>query len=159
MSDPVPADVLGNGRIWIGSAGDARNVQWLLDQNITHVVNCGPALMSYARHVAHTQVREVLILEAEDETEYPILTHLDTVSRFCDNALKNPTSRILFHCIAGINRSVTLALAYATNILLKEECQSEKRSKLEELLVNVRRQRPVILTNKCFYKQLIEMFM
>jgi protein-tyrosine phosphatase len=151
----VPADVMGDGRIWIGSAGDALNIQWLLDQNITHVVNCGPALSSYARRIARTNVREVLVLEAEDDEDYPIFKHFDVVSQFCSSVLNDQTSRVLFHCIAGINRSAALALAYATTL----STEGSRLETLAQLLVNVRSQRPVILTNEGFYNQLIELFM
>jgi protein-tyrosine phosphatase len=147
-----PADVLGDGRIWIGSMYDAVNTDWLNEKGITHVVNCADALSSYVKRVTGTAIREVFVLEAEDTREYMILDkHLDDVVRFCDDAFRGTSdSTILFHCMAGVNRSATLALAYAA-----QRDGGDRLTQFADAFVRVMRQRPIILTNNDFYNQLL----
>lgn len=147
-----PADVLGDGRIWIGSMFDAVNTEWLRLKGITHVLNCAHQVASYAKRVTGcTYIREILVLEADDKEDYMILDkHLDDVVRFCDAAFRDSDSKILFHCMAGVNRSATLALAYAAQIGLESRIEN-----LADAFVRVMRQRPIILTNGSFYNQLL----
>lgn len=155
-----PAEVLGDGSVWIGSMFDAVNTDWLCERGITHVVNCADAIASYAKRVTgKTLIREVLVLEAEDDSEYMILDrHLDDVVRFCDDAFRGDSeAKILIHCMAGVNRSATLALAYgACSSLHGVEIKDKSRlERLADVFVRVMRQRPIILTNVEFYNQLL----
>lgn len=151
-----PADVWGNGKLWIGSAMDASNRKWLIEKGITHVVNCAEPLGSYASRIASTQVREVIVLEAQDDLGYMILDHhLDDVLRFCDAAYRNDSNtRIFIHCMAGVNRSATLALAYAASTYIVQSHKS-RIERLADVFVSVMKQRPIILTNDDFYNQLL----
>jgi protein-tyrosine phosphatase len=152
-----PADVFGDGSVWIGSMFDAVNMEWLREQGITHVVNCADAVASYAKRVTgNTVIREVLVLEAEDSAEYMILDrHLDDVLRFCDAAFRGDCrAKILVHCMAGVNRSATLALAYAA-CSSQRGCEGSRIQRLADAFVRVMRKRPIILTNVEFYNQLL----
>lgn len=153
-----PADVIGDESVWIGSMFDAVNTEWLRLKGITHVVNCADAVSSYAKRVTDTTlIREVLVLEAEDDAEYMILDrHLDDVVRFCDDAFRgDPNAKILFHCMAGVNRSATLALAYVSCSSVRGRCEGNRIERLASAFVRVMRQRPIILTNDSFYNQLL----
>lgn len=153
-----PADVFGDGSLWIGSMFDAVNTEWLCEWGITHVVNCADAVSSYAKRVTGTTaIREVLVLEAEDDREYMILDkHLDDVVRFCDDAFRGDSAaKILIHCMAGVNRSATLALAYAACSGLRGNIEKSRLERLADAFVRVMRQRPIILTNVEFYNQLL----
>lgn len=153
-----PAEVLGDGSVWIGSMFDAVNTDWLCERGITHVVNCADAIASYAKRVTgKTLIREVLVLEAEDDSEYMILDrHLDDVVRFCDDAFRGDSeAKILIHCMAGVNRSATLALAYGSCSSLRGNVEKSRLERLADVFVRVMRQRPIILTNVEFYNQLL----
>jgi hypothetical protein len=151
-----PADVWGDGKLWIGSSMDASNCKWLNEKGITHVVNCAEPLGSYVSRIASTRVRDVIVLNAHDDLGYMILDHhLDDVLRFCDRAYTNDSNtRILIHCMAGVNRSATLALAYAASTSSVQSNQS-RLERFADVFVHVMKQRPIILTNDDFYNQLL----
>jgi hypothetical protein len=147
---PVIAD-----KLWVGSMEDASNVDWLLANKITHVVNCGQPLYQYNERVGYMAgLKGVMVVNAEDTMGYPLLTkHLDSVVSFCDNAFLDPNTRILFHCMAGINRSPTLVLAYAAlRFNLHLETMVERFAVAFEGLMKLR---PIIMENEDFYKELI----
>jgi hypothetical protein len=142
-------------KLWVGSMDDASNVDWLLANKITHVVNCGQPLYQYNERVGYVAgLKEVFVVNAEDTLGYPLLTkHLDSVISFCDNAFLDPNTRILFHCMAGINRSPTLVLAYAAlRFNLHLETLIERFAVAFEGLMKLR---PIIMENEDFYKELI----
>ena len=143
------------GKLWVGSMDDASNVDWLIENKITHVVNCGQPLYQYNERVGYVAgLKGVFVVNAEDTTGYPLLTkHLDSVVSFCDKAFLDPDTRILFHCMAGINRSPTLVLAYAAlRFNLHLETLVERFAVAFEGLMKLR---PIIMENDDFYKELI----
>jgi protein-tyrosine phosphatase len=112
---------------------DARNEAFLRENGITCVVNCAEAdLQSPLPNLRH------LCLRCNDDVDYPILGHLPRIGVFVDE------QPVLFHCYAGVNRSVCLAIAYAM----------QKGFTFGELLKRVRKTRPFALDNVGFAKQL-----
>jgi predicted protein tyrosine phosphatase len=139
------------GRIWVGSMSDAANIEWLNAHKITHVVNCGQALYKYKERIVNqTMIQDVLVVNADDCADYPILSHLPQVVEFCDKA--GPDARILFHCMAGVNRSPALVLAYATLRSPTIGSGVERLLAVFEALMAVR---PIILENDTYYHQLL----
>jgi protein-tyrosine phosphatase len=97
-------------------------------------------------------MRHFLFLKSYDEESFPIVdTHFPTLLRYIRAALADkPCNAVYIHCYAGINRSATLAIAYACHITKKPAA----------LLINEVRQatgRPVV-ENAGFYRQLTERF-
>jgi protein-tyrosine phosphatase len=116
--------------------------------NITHIINC--AENSVCPTWAKRWVGEnYTCITAIDHPEYEILRNcLDTFSATMDRFLRDPTCQNIYvHCYAGMNRSACLILAYI---------HRRFRVSLETLLDTTARQRPCILTNKGFQKQLLE---
>jgi predicted protein tyrosine phosphatase len=141
-----PSNVI-EGRIWVGSMDDAKNTEWLTAHKITHIVNCAYFIQN------KTNVQNILVLDAKDTMDYSILElHLPSVIEFCDNAFQNPDARILFHCIAGVNRSPTLAIAYS---ILKFQTDMPRIERFANIFENLMKIRPVILDNEDFYQQLL----
>ena len=85
-------------------------------------------------------------IEADDTEGYPILTHFIKAKRFVDSA-KAIGGRALVHCEMGVNRSGAICVAY---MMLHEH------NSLFRTLREVKAQRPLLLVNEGFQRQLIE---
>jgi protein-tyrosine phosphatase len=96
-------------RVFFGDAGFTHQPEI---SAFTHIVNCDSRRESTGTWARAE--RTVLWLQSFDEPDYPILSrHLGTMTTFIDDALADPKARVYIHCLAGINRSATLAIAYA----------------------------------------------
>ena len=142
-------------RIWLGSREDARNVEFLRENSITHVVNCAQSLAGFvSRVVPEASIKSHIVLDAHDDERYPILErHLDAVTQFMDTVLADPESTVLIHCMAGINRSATLVLAYVA-----QKQTMDGKTLLErfaDVFESVMEMRPIILMNRGFFYSLI----
>jgi predicted protein tyrosine phosphatase len=141
-------------RIWLRSMWDANDVDWLRRTGITHVVNCAQPNDRFERVTARAAgIRGVLVLDADDAPDYPILQlHSRAVKTFLDRVLSEPDAKVLIHCMAGVNRSAALVLAYAAY----HEDIEVQRSKFLHIFEHVLKQRPIILINDSFYEQLVQ---
>ena len=126
--------------------------------NITHVINMaeGDSGNPIERRKAHTDLDiNYIAFPAEDSAEYRITTHWGDIKKFIDEYLKLSSSssidntyrgRLLIHCMAGVNRSASLAIAII--------CYTEKKT-LFEAVAQVREKKGHILTNIYFRNDLI----
>jgi protein-tyrosine phosphatase len=106
-------------------------------------------------HFDPSSVTEYACLNADDDPGYPILDlHFATTKEFMDRALQRPDSQILVHCMAGINRSATLVLAYVSQRDTTSTLQKVERFARYFDIVMI--QRPIILMNEGFYEQLLD---
>ena len=109
MPDYGPAAV--GARIMVGSVLHATAVQNLQSLGITHVVNCAAGQCAVPVLEFHSAGMEYLGIEALDHEGYPLLwEHYPAVHAFLKPVLEGH-GRALVHCVAGRNRSVTLAVA------------------------------------------------
>lgn len=104
--DRKPVLVPGAG--WVAGEDLAHDLEALNAMGITHIVNCASAEVKNSKEAL--RARAVLEIPARDAPDFNILGYLDTVQRFLTAV---PAHQTLFHCHAGVNRSVTLALAVA----------------------------------------------
>ena len=95
--------------MYIGDSGDARDIEKLDKKRITYVLNAaaGEARTEgiYGKHI------KCLRLDIIDESWYDISKHIDGALEFIAEA-KAKKAGILVHCVAGVSRSVTVAMAY-----------------------------------------------
>ena len=140
--------------LFIGNMREARNPRVLRRFRITHVLNCAASPKSTSgededcfRYDPDTSgVTAYEEFEARDNDGYPILSHFNRARKFIDEA-RDSGGRALVHCEMGVNRSGAICIAYmmlAQNITLLK------------VLKMVKRERPVVLVNEGFQKQLIE---
>jgi protein-tyrosine phosphatase len=97
-------------------------------------------------------MRHFLFLKSLDEETFPILdTHFATLLRYIQAALVDGNRNAVYiHCYAGINRSATLAIAYACHLTKKPAAP---------LIAEVRRATGRhVVENEGFYRQLTERF-
>ena len=144
-----PSQITEN--IFIGDHRAASNVN-IYDKDsfgITIVINCAGSefLKRYPSNV------KVLKICASDEVGYKIINkHIDDIIQFIDKQASNSddkNEKILFHCLAGVNRSVTLCIAY----MMYKYKESKSIIDIVDL---VSKQRHIgILSNVGFVKQLV----
>jgi len=82
-----------------------------------------------------------------DNFREKITPHLDKTTVFIRDALKDPNSKVLVHCVMGISRSATVVCAY----LIAEQGMTAQAA-----IDFVREKRPIICPNIGFRRQLDE---
>lgn len=112
---------------------------------ISHVINCADPSMKVLNYKSDRYAC-INAIDSEDvniiETWYPLFK--ETLDRF----LRSPYClNVYVHCQAGMNRSACLAAAYVVKTF---------RVPVDQCIYRMARQRPCILTNKEFVKQLEE---
>lgn len=135
--------------VLIGNKQDAHNIRMLQRLKVTHVLNCAAKPESrydgYKNPYEETGIK-YLGIEACDNEYYPILMHFCQAKAFIDGCLREQ-GRVLVHCEMGVNRSGAICVAYTM--------VHEGISLLQALRL-VKFERPVLLCNEGFQKQLIE---
>jgi hypothetical protein len=147
ISDESPALIEGTS-VLVGNKYHASRVPLLVKLGVTHVLNCASGgisslpmdeILSNNIHYKFTNVRQ-------DDHAYPILfdpksgeasKHLQTAKAVYADVVK-AKGRVLFFCVAGQNRSPTLAVAV---------CMLFGHS-LDEMLKSLSKSRPFVLENK-----------
>lgn len=140
---PVVTEVMKRF-MWVGSKLDAENTSFLLRNHITHVLNAGDWESEAAIRVPGIKY---LTLGAMDMPGYPILyAHYPKADAFLLDAHVN-RGRVLVHCMAGINRSVSIAMAFLLQRADADVLQ------VAQLLAHNR----IILTNPWFCEQVLQL--
>lgn len=134
--------------LYLGDRSDADSLGMLSELSITHVLNCAGACSGFlSGHLGGgaTSIRAYQALDAEDTETYDMLQHFNSAKQFIDGA-RECGGKVLVHCARGINRSVTICVAY-----LMVDQQMDLRTAVR----SVAKVRGNILKNIGFQKQLI----
>mmetsp|Transcript_9083 Transcript_9083/g.8170 ORF Transcript_9083/g.8170 Transcript_9083/m.8170 type:complete len:262 (+) Transcript_9083:31-816(+) len=132
-----------NDFVWLGNDADSQNVKRLTQLKITHVLNCAGLDIrnDYPQNIKQH------IINAEDEHDFDIITSfLDESFEFIDEC-RREKSRILIHCMMGMNRSATILIAY---LMYNHDMNLLKAT--EYVIIR----RGWILKNMAFRRQLIQ---
>ena len=134
------------GFLWLGDSEDAQNMEMLQKLGIQCILNCAGNDISIA--YPSTMRMRVHRFSANDHQQYDLIgQHLAECLSFIDGCRENG-DRILVHCVAGMNRSATITVAYLMH-------HFDGMHLLEAVQYTVKR-RCWILTNKGFRRQLIQ---
>ena len=131
--------------VYIGSHRAASNPKTYSQVGITHVINCAGS--EYTKK--YPKSIKTLSIKARDGSEYPIiLKHLNQVITFFEtNGIQD--NKYMFHCLAGINRSVTLCISYLMYY--------HKQTVLDTVQTVQKGRTGIILINQKFVQQLAEL--
>uniref|UniRef100_A0A1I8BZH1 protein-tyrosine-phosphatase n=1 Tax=Meloidogyne hapla TaxID=6305 RepID=A0A1I8BZH1_MELHA len=130
--------------LFLGSQKDALDNELLLRLGITRVINLSencPRPTSLPDDLQH-----FLRIPVSDTYSAKLLPHFDSAYQFIENA-KQEGEKVLIHCLAGISRSPTVAIAYVM--------RSRKMTN-DEAYNFVKCRRPTISPNFNFLGQLFE---
>jgi hypothetical protein len=135
----------GRPALFVGCGAHACDVDMLKRLGISAVLNCAPSVC----HDPTTKFKSEGIayeqIDALDDREFPIIDRcLGTATAFI-RAMHCQDRGVLVHCMAGVNRSATLAIAY---LLLRD------RLCLFDIFGECAAARPSILQNPSFQLQL-----
>lgn len=132
--------------LYLGNKHDAQNKSLLKRLRITHVLNCAATPEDSGEAGFQESSINYDYFTACDNENYPILMHYRKAKR-CIDAAKSSNGRILVHCEMGINRSGAICIAYV---------MTSENITLLEAVRRVKFDRPVVLCNEGFQRQLIE---
>lgn len=147
----LPDKICDDPCVYIGGFRAASNVQTYSQIGITHVINC--AGDEYTKKYPKTI--KTLIIKAKDDENYDVIgKHLNKVKAFFESSINdginsNRSNKYMFHCIAGVNRSVTLCVGYLMYY--------HKRTVIDTVKMVHSGRTNAILTNKKFVQQLAEL--
>ena len=145
-STRMPSRMPGEPPVWVGSAAHAADVPMLKRLGIGAVLNCAPSvcrppMSAYVQAgIAYAEI------DAKDNRRFPLLRCcLAPATAFLS---AHAHTGVLVHCMAGCNRSATLAVAH---LMLRD------RRELLALFAECSAARPSILQNTAFQLQLCEL--
>eukprot|EP00931_Biecheleriopsis_adriatica_P124077 TRINITY_DN9916_c0_g1_i1.p1 TRINITY_DN9916_c0_g1~~TRINITY_DN9916_c0_g1_i1.p1 ORF type:complete len:765 (+),score=159.05 TRINITY_DN9916_c0_g1_i1:24-2297(+) len=152
-TDPEPA--FFGGSVLVGNKHHASNVDMLVRLGVTAVLNCASSgITRLPIDEFHEKGIRYCFTNVQDHYQYPILhdkegvcsKHLETANSLYSE-VKEAGGKVLFFCVAGQNRSATLAVA----------CLLLHGSSLEDVLEVCSTSRSFILENIGFQRQLVEL--
>jgi len=138
--DGIPSLIIN--RLYLGSIGAAKNLEWLKSNGISHILCVAGGINRY-----YPKQFEYKVIEINDAPNEDISVYFNECSDFIDNALKNKNGKVLVHCFAGMSRSVTVVSAY---LMLKQQIFAVPALKF------VKNKRSVANPNAGFIVQLIK---
>lgn len=147
--------------LYVGSLHTLSSPRDLVRAGITHVVSLlrdettlrdmsrfPASLTSSTKTPADVAGFRHLHIQIDDDDEEDIIKYFAVVNAFVDHA-RQQGGNVLIHCIAGISRSVTVAVAY----LLRENGGRTKRD-VDDTIAMIKRRRPIANPNASFRDQL-----
>ena len=143
----LPVEIMGH--LLLADKRTASNLHTLQAFGVTHVLNVAGRSGKVADVDYAAASIASLQLNAEDEEGYEIIAlHLQAAMAFIEEARRASGGRCLIHCVAGINRSGTLATAA---LMLHE------RVNVLDAVHRVKASRRIVLENHSFQAQLVEL--
>eukprot|EP01006_Ploeotia_vitrea_P066796 TRINITY_DN95739_c0_g1_i1.p1 TRINITY_DN95739_c0_g1~~TRINITY_DN95739_c0_g1_i1.p1 ORF type:complete len:203 (+),score=18.72 TRINITY_DN95739_c0_g1_i1:26-610(+) len=142
--DFQPASML-DCKLWVASQAEImkKDCEFIRKNGITHILNCaGEEQCKLTKLVENVQYH---VIDAEDDEEYNMLQHYDEAEQFITSGIQ-AGGKVVVHCGAGVNRSVTLCVAYMV---------AHEGVNLMDAIIPIRHQRRIILLNPAFRRQLV----
>lgn len=140
--DDIPANINNTG-LFIGSQDAARNVDFLLKNEILFILNVGFDAVTNTVDKINT-----LHIPLLDESQTELSSHFQMAFDFIDRGVIEKKKHVLIHCNAGVSRSVSIAIAW---LLYKRIC-----TEFEEALQLIRKTRAAARPNDGFRSQLLQ---
>lgn len=101
-------------RLWIASVDTVRDIAFLRNNNVTHILNCAaeePSLYPPVLAALLTS-KHIPLNDGDDDDDENAYAQILYGSKLLDVWLRNINNTIVVHCKAGISRSVAMVMAW-----------------------------------------------
>jgi len=148
--------------LWLSDQRSVRNFAAMYDIGITHVVstNSMPSheLRSLKTFLQRNNMQHFYV-PGHDESHYDMIgKHWETCRNFLQGArAESPDCKIVIHCVAGTNRSATIATAALLCLPPADDGQQQPKQMLLDVVRYIKAKRGMVLTNECFRRQLCQL--
>ncbi|KAA8498551.1 Dual specificity protein phosphatase 26 [Porphyridium purpureum] len=144
----IPCDMM-QGQVFLADASFILKTDAMVMREkygFTHVLNCaGQEVGTTAEQYAPAEIK-LMVLDAKDVHGYDMMTHAEAAIAFIDECVR-AGGKAAVHCVAGVNRSGCMVVAY---LLWKT------RQPLLQTIKQAREARGPILTNASFQVQIVK---
>lgn len=132
--------------LYLGDGDTAKNITLLKEMCVTCVINTAALYVATGEGYYSHEGISYLGIDAEDEMDYDIMQHFTEVWDVIERE-RLAGGVVFLHCIAGVNRSGALAVAYC---MVRERWGPIKASRF------IRERRERVLSNDEFQRQLVQ---
>jgi len=138
-------------KLFVGDLASALNNNAMKEQGITHILSVFNG--SYEIFSGEFKYK---IIHINDDPWVDIGKYFDESNVFIENALKDPSAKVMIHCHKGVSRSVTFLLAYM--LFKRNESQQIPQNAtyktIKDILDDVKRHRAIAEPNEGFIESL-----
>ena len=106
VRDPTFNEIIDN--VYVGNYAFALNKKLLLDNKITHILNCGIGLKNFYEREG---IFKYLNIPLYDSKKQNLEKYIIISNNFIEEGSRN-NNRVLIHCGEGVSRSVAICLMY-----------------------------------------------
>ena len=104
IKDPSFNEIIPN--VFVGNYAFALNKKLLLDNKITHILNCGIGLKNFYQNEF-----KYLQIPLYDSKTQDLEEHINNINNFIEEGSIN-NNKVLIHCGEGVSRSAAVCLMY-----------------------------------------------
>ena len=109
IKDPSFDEIIDN--VYVGNYAFALNKKLLLQNKITHILNCGMGLKNFYKN---EKIFNYLHIPLYDSKTQDLGQYIDKITNFVEVGSTN-NNKILIHCGEGVSRSAAVCLMYLIN--------------------------------------------
>lgn len=150
--------------LWLSDQRSVMDAAAMYDMGATHVVSTNSMPTHELRNLK-TSLQRVNIrhfyVAGHDEPHYDMIgKHWETCRDFLQGAREeSPDCKIVIHCVAGTNRSATIATAALLCLPRADDADGPRQPKqqLLDVVRYIKGRRGMVLTNLCFQRQLCQL--
>ena len=106
IKDPSFDEIIDN--IYVGNYAFALNKKLLLENKITHILNCGNGLKNFYEKEG---IFKYLNIPLYDSKTQDLQKYVKNINNFIDEGSTN-NNKVLIHCGEGVSRSAAVCLMY-----------------------------------------------
>ena len=106
IKDPSFDEIIPN--VYVGNYAFALNKKLLLENKITHILNCGNRLKNFYQN---ERLFSYLYIPLYDSKTQDLEQYIDIMNKFIEEGSIN-NNKVLIHCGEGVSRSAAVCLMY-----------------------------------------------